>query len=96
MPYSIPSAALAQMSPEDLTRFLNAAFAANRSDWATFLSIIDARLRVFEHRYELPSSELVTALQSGALRDTAEVSQWLFWTEVRNQCARQARTESSR
>jgi len=38
---------------------------------------LQARLDVFEGRYELPSSEVLDALRNGTLRETAEVSEWL-------------------
>ena len=36
-----------------------------------------ARLDVFEVRYEIPSSDVLDALRAGALRETAEMSEWL-------------------
>jgi len=38
---------------------------------------LQARLDVFEGRYELSSSEVLDALRNGTLRETAEVSEWL-------------------
>lgn len=92
MPVTVPSAALRLMSEEERTRFLDAAFAAAPAALATYLAVLDARLRVFEQRYELPSSELHRALEGGVLRDTADVSEWLFWVDLRSQLAGQART----
>lgn len=57
----------------------------------TYLAVLGARLRVFEQRYELPSSEVHQALERGVLRDTADVSEWLFWVDLRSQLAREAR-----
>ena len=92
MPLTIPSAALRQMSEEERGRLLDAAFSAAPEALATYLAVLDARLRVFEQRYELLSSELHQALERGLLRDTADVSEWLFWADLRSQLAREART----
>ncbi|MBI3981726.1 MAG: hypothetical protein HY337_02360 [Gemmatimonadetes bacterium] len=75
MPATIPSAALRHVSDEERTRLLEAAFAAAPEALANYVTVLDARLRVFEQRYELPSSELPRALGRGLLRDTADVSE---------------------
>lgn len=93
MPTTIPSVALGQMTEADRNRLLDAAFVDDPVARASFLAVIEARLRVFESRYEISSTELGHALRAGDLRDTADVSQWLFWTEVWSRCARQARSE---
>jgi hypothetical protein len=46
---------------------------------------------VFEQRYELATSALPDAMASGQLRDTADVSEWLFWAQLRSDLAREAR-----
>ena len=91
MPVTISSAALRQMTDEERTRALDAAFAESPEALANYLAVLDARLRVFEQRYELPTSTLPDALASGRLRDTAEVSEWLFWAHLRSELARKAR-----
>lgn len=91
MPVTIPSAALRQMSEADRTRLLDTVFEWPEEVLANFLAVVDARLRVFEQRYELPSAALAEAVESGKLRDTADVSEWMFWANVRNDLARKAR-----
>ena len=91
MPVTLPSAALRFMSEQERTRLLDAAFAEAPDALASYLAVLDARLRVFERRYELPSAELRRALERGTLRDTADVSDWLFWAELRGHLAGQAR-----
>ncbi len=91
MPLTIPSAALRLMSEEERTRLLESAFSQAPEALTNYLTVLDARLRVFEQRYELLSSELHHAVKSGLLRDTADVSEWLFWVDVRSQLAREAR-----
>jgi hypothetical protein len=91
MPVTIPSAALRQMSEAERTRLLDAAFAHSPEALANYLAVLDARLRVFEQRYELATSALPDAMASGQLRDTADVSEWLFWAQLRSDLAREAR-----
>ncbi|MEK7401439.1 MAG: hypothetical protein AABZ80_03655 [Gemmatimonadota bacterium] len=82
MPVTIPSAAMRQMSESERERLLDSAFAWSPEALSNYLALIDARLREYERRYELPSSELGEALAHG-LRETADVSAWLFWAHVR-------------
>ncbi|MFZ5623704.1 MAG: hypothetical protein ACOY71_04635 [Gemmatimonadota bacterium] len=49
---------------------------------------IDARIRDFEHRYEMNSQELLVALREGRQRETAEIAQWLFLLQVREKSGR--------
>ena len=91
MPITIPSAALRQMSHAERARVLEAAFDAAPGALANFLAVLDARLRVYEQRYELPSMALADALASGQLRDTADVSEWLFWAQLRSDLGRETR-----
>lgn len=91
MPVTIPSAALRHLSEAERTRLLDAAFDSSPQALANYLTVLDARLRVFEQRYELPSTALPEALASGQLRDTADVSEWLFWAHLRSDLAREAR-----
>lgn len=58
------------MSEAERTRLLDVAFDSSPEALANFLAVLDARLQVFEQRYELPAS--------GELRETGEVSEWLF------------------
>jgi hypothetical protein len=87
MPITIPSAALRQMTAEERNRLLEAAFSSGPEVVANYLIVLDARLRVFEQRYELLTTELVNAMSTGLLRDTADVSDWLFWADVRSRLA---------
>jgi hypothetical protein len=85
MPVSIPSAALRQMDEAERTRVLSAAFDTSPDALAAYMAVLGARLRTFEQRYELPTSSLAEALDSGQLRETADVSAWLFWADLRSQ-----------
>lgn len=43
-----------------------------------------SRIRVLEARYELPSDKLEQAVNSGSIRETAEVAEWIvLWRTLR-------------
>ncbi len=52
-----------------------------------------ARLDVLEVRYEIPSSDVLGALRAGALRETAEVSEWLVMWGTYQSAARGRSTQ---
>ena len=91
MPVTIPTAVLRQMGETERTQLIDAAFEWPPDALANYLAELDARLRVFEQRYELPSNNLAEALLSGRVYDTADVSAWLFWAELRSELAQKAR-----
>ncbi|MBK7351654.1 MAG: hypothetical protein IPI92_17510 [Gemmatimonadetes bacterium] len=91
MPFTFPSSALRGMSSEERDRLLESAFTAPGEGLPAYLAVLDARLRVFEQRYELSSADLPSALAQGTLRETTEVSDWLFWAALRSQLARETR-----
>ena len=82
MAYHIKLADLANMSRDDQERELAALTraAAKRNGQR---AVLDSRIRRFELRYELSSTQLRHALQSGAMRETAEIAEWLFWIDTR-------------
>ena len=79
------------MSDEERLRVLDAAFDWTPEALENYLAVLDARLRVFEQRYEVLSTALSEALASGRLHDTAEVSEWMFWSHLRGDLAGEAR-----
>ena len=92
MPATIASADLRLMTDAERSRLLEAAFHTAPDALENYLAVLDARLRVFEQRYEMPSSVLGDALADGRLRDTKEVSEWMFWARLRDDLiARKAR-----
>jgi hypothetical protein len=84
MPVRVNSADLSRMSETDRARAFGLASPDTR---IVYLKQVEAKLRDFEERYEMPSSELPKALETGQVRETGEVSQWRFWTYVRSQLA---------
>jgi len=55
------------------------------------LERLEAEIREFEQRYELPSSDLAEALRTGKLRETAEVGRWLILVAARQRLVRSAK-----
>jgi hypothetical protein len=72
------------MTEDERARFLDAAFDSAPDTLENYLAVLTARLREFEHRYELPTSSLPDAMATGRLHDTADVSKWLFWARLRD------------
>lgn len=79
------------MSEAERARLVEAAFAQGSDALDNYVAVLDARLSVFEHRYEVPTSELGAMLESGQLHDTADVTEWLFWARLRSDLAGKAR-----
>ena len=82
MAYHIKLADLANMSRDDQERELAGLTraAATRNGQR---AVLDSRIRRFELRYELSSSQLMAALRNASVRETAEIAEWLFWAETR-------------
>lgn len=91
MAYTIPSAALGLLPESERNRLLDAALSPSPQVTQDYILILDARLRAFEIRYEIASSQLHSVLASNQLPETAEVSRWLFWIQLRDFLAREAR-----
>lgn len=45
--------------------------------------VIKAKIQAYESRYEMSSAQLSERLKTNTFRETAEVSDWLFWLRVR-------------
>lgn len=66
------------MTAEDRTKALTALTDAARRDGAEMHSILEARVRQFEMRYTLTSTEMLRALTDGRLSETPDIAEWLF------------------
>jgi hypothetical protein len=71
------------MTADERARAIDAAFDHAAETEVEYLAELDSRIREFEVRYEVPTSGLYEALDTGRLYDTADVSQWMFWADVR-------------
>jgi hypothetical protein len=86
--YTVSSSELSNMPAEDRQRALAELVAMAGAPENGQRAALEARLREFEQRYELSSADLPEALRSGRLQETADISRWLFWIEVRAAGAR--------
>ena len=92
MPVTIAFSDLRNMTEEERSRVIAAALQEPPEAIDNYLLVLDARLREFEHRYELPTSALSGSLASGRLHETADIASWLFWAKLKdNILARKAR-----
>jgi hypothetical protein len=66
---------------ETLQSFLRAASVPRNGQ----TSLLDARIREFEVRFEMTSAELHQRLRDGSQRETAEIAKWLFLLEARGE-----------
>lgn len=92
MTLTLRSADLGKMTPEEREYALDVALADSPESASVYRSIVRARLRVFEERYELPSSDLHAALKNKRLTDTKDIAQWLIWLSVWYAIGKSART----
>lgn len=74
---------LAGMSATRREAALEALVADARDGGGVSRSLLDARIRRFEERYELPSDELLRRVATGEMKETADVSEWLFLLDSR-------------
>ena len=47
-------------------------------------SVLEARIREYEVRFEMTSAELHQGLRDGTQRETAEIAKWLFLLDARD------------
>jgi len=73
-------------------RAIEATVTAGEPVGKTYLLALDARIRAFESRYELPTPNLQAALEAGRIPETAEICEWLFLASLRSRLG-EARTE---
>jgi len=46
--------------------------------------VMKAKIQAYESRYEMTSAQLRERLKTNTFRETAEISDWLFWLRVRD------------
>ena len=74
----------AAMSPAEQAAALDALVNAARTNGATARTVLSARIRRFEERYEMTSDEMLQRVASGEFRETAEIAEWLFLLDSGN------------
>ena len=77
MLYTVACADLRQMAPADRDVALGELI--SRSTAPRHSPVLEARIRTFERRYEMTSEQLLIELDEGCLKETADISRWLFW-----------------
>ena len=77
------------MTVEERDSLLDMALSATPNASRIHSAVLNAQIREFERRYEVASSDLATALRAGFIRETREVSQWLFLLKLRGRIAEQ-------
>ncbi len=83
MGYTVRTADLASMREGERSLVLEELCAAAQRPQNGQAAVMDARIREFEQRYEMSSRDLLERLVTGAVKETAEISRWLFWLEAR-------------
>ncbi len=79
--------ALSEMSPREREETLSALVKGAILPRNGQTSRLDARIREFEVRFEMTSTELHERLRAGNLKETAEIAKWLFLLEARGEKA---------
>jgi hypothetical protein len=81
---SVRDSELRKLSPDErrkvYAQLAEAAFATPNGE----IEELNAELRSYEQRYELSSAHLVQALESGHLRETADVASWVITLRLRD------------
>ena len=75
---------LQYMTQESRTRVLSSLIETATSNGAVSSNLLSARIKRFELQYEMSSDEMKEELGKGSLKETAEISQWLFLIGLRN------------
>jgi hypothetical protein len=72
------------MNAAERDEVLAEAFTPATASIRVHLVAISAKVRQYEARYEMSSADLPAALASNRIRETAEICDWLFWSDVRD------------
>lgn len=78
---------LAKMSGAEREQVIADAFASSATTSRSMMVTIGARIRHFESRYNLPTSQLPAALAENRIQETADICEWQFWVSVRDRLA---------
>ena len=83
MRYTVRSTDLRYMSESERNKELTNLVQAAKQGHQTGSSVLDARIKQFEMRYEMSSDTMRKKVSAGEMRETAEIAGWLFWLKVR-------------
>ena len=85
MSYQVRLSDLSSMGGAQRARVLGNLVQATREGTADF-SVLNARIRKMEMRYEMPSTKMRELFRKGELKETAEIAHWLFLLNARQDC----------
>lgn len=72
----------ARLAPKQQADFRKEWVAASKKPPNGQISVVEAKLRAFEARYEMSTETMRIKFRLGELKDTAEISQWLILSKV--------------
>lgn len=75
--------AFSTMTPEQRREAVSAMAAVAKGAPNGQMGPINARVAEFEARYEMTTADMITALRSGKLQDTADIAEWLVIARAR-------------
>jgi molybdenum-dependent DNA-binding transcriptional regulator ModE len=85
MTYGIRGSDLAKLTePERNVMLEHLVRHARSGGSATGRAVLQAKIRALECRYEMTSSEMLKKFRAREIRETAEISKWLFLISVRD------------
>jgi uncharacterized protein YaaW (UPF0174 family) len=84
MSYTVKLTELGQMTQGEQAEVLTELVASAQSKRNGQAAILSARIRVFEQRYEMSSSTLISRLRKGEIKETAEIAMWLSLVNARD------------
>lgn len=87
---TLKSQDLRHMTAAERQKVLVEAFASSEASSRTTIVTIQSKIRTYESRYNLSTSDLPAALAENRIQETAEICEWMFWSGV------QARLGSAR
>jgi hypothetical protein len=91
MAYSVRASDLSKMSEAERAEAARKLIPGNGASSNGRIESLDAEIREYELRYEVPSERLQKELREGALQETADIVRWLWLIDLRQRaCSNQA------
>jgi ABC-type molybdate transport system ATPase subunit len=84
MSYTVKLTELGQMTQGEQAEVLTELVASAQSKRNGQAAILSARIRMYEQRYEMSSSTLISRLRKGEIKETAEIAMWLSLVNARD------------